>query len=275
MSQRKAIPQSTVATTPAPSTSPFFTRLNHDIRVMIYAYLDFYPMPNHRQSFGLVGSCRDAHEETGQEAARQLWMYLQDMKKEVQKNDKVFRLPKSIDVKDAMLGLRKLTILVDDIEDLPFQNGLLRLSLDRLEIGLLKLPPTMRDLQDPYIWLQRNGIPVQALFILSPLTKAAGRTCNMNIKVVVVKWYMSDDRPGKSPRPRVNAIEHRLSGVAKSSLSRELGIPTNYPWPEFTIAISNTGDMGKLVLRSDNRWKPAANWLGVLVWGKDFNGVRS
>lgn len=169
------------------SNGPFFERLSYDVRVLIYSYLDFFPFPDRRSSSGLAASCRKAHEETAKEAPRQLWIYLQQLKKKAAKSGLVFRLAPSIDTTTAMIGLRTLTILFDYVNDLPFYEGLPALTLDRLEVRLLK---------DPFEKTRprsRDGMLDEMLHaVVSSIHKAVGPSCEMNVTELALAGCSSD-----------------------------------------------------------------------------------
>jgi hypothetical protein len=65
--------------------SPFFGRLNEDVRRMINGYLEFPPFDRHDDSSnsgsGFALTCRQARQETAEEGARRLWMCLKQYTK--------------------------------------------------------------------------------------------------------------------------------------------------------------------------------------------------
>ena len=156
----------------------FFERLPYELRILIYSYLDFFPFPNHHNSSGIAASCRRTREEAAEETSRQLWVYLQKLKETAAQMSSVFRLAKSMDTKSAMLGLRTLIILIDDIDKFSSFGGLLALNLDRLEVRLLKTP---------FKKTQRRFGRAMLRAVLPSLYKAAGPSCEINtIELAVV-----------------------------------------------------------------------------------------
>ena len=248
---------------------PFFARLSYDTRVLIYSYLDFFPFPNYRDSSGFPASCFAAREEIAKETPRQLWTYFQRLKKKAAKANSAFRLAPSIDAQTAMLGLRTLIVLVEHINETPFDEGLLALHLDRLEVRLLRDPfdNTHRRSRDRML----NGM-LHA--VLSPIQNAVGSRCDMNITELAVVWCSSDQPHVLSRRRWINGNTTHFDRDMKEALMKDLSVSIDYPWPKITFAMTKNGCTGKLVLRSDLRWRPRADWLLYLPRQPGLRGDR-
>jgi hypothetical protein len=86
---------------------------DRDIRNHIYSYLTFPPLHHNENSDGLAVTYRQAKQEAAEEGVRQLWMFLQDMKKNYkQETGHELRLPAHITSKTVLIGLQDLTIIL-------------------------------------------------------------------------------------------------------------------------------------------------------------------
>jgi hypothetical protein len=91
---------------------PFFELLPRDIRNLIYDYLAFPTLANISDTpSGFALTCRQAHAEAREGAARNLWLFWISIMAE--HTDCKLKLPRDLNSKDALFNARQLTICVN------------------------------------------------------------------------------------------------------------------------------------------------------------------
>ncbi|KAF2109390.1 hypothetical protein BDV96DRAFT_604727 [Lophiotrema nucula] len=101
--------------------SPFFTKLNYDVRCVIYDYLEYPPISSGRETVGIILSCHQAFAETSEAVARQFsarLKYLSGLWEECYGHE--LRLFKEIDLHGGFSKLKELTLRfsTDDLKKL-------------------------------------------------------------------------------------------------------------------------------------------------------------
>ncbi|KAI8933077.1 hypothetical protein NX059_009721 [Plenodomus lindquistii] len=227
-----------------------------ELRNIIYSHLEDWLFQPRLSIFGLAS--RDAYKELLARRADQLKMFFEAAMIDAANRNAKFMLHTSLKNPSNMADINRIVLIVDDLTDLPLSQGLLRLNLSRLEIHLLKPPQTN-------FTMPINDKADFACRTLKPVVDAAGALCNVKIKTIVVTWCMNN-RPHVYTRRRFLAGRHVgvFPGFAGEPVEEDVGVVINTQ-PVYKFAMTDDYETGRLVLRSETRWKPNADWMRLMT----------